>query len=60
VKGEPIVETPRDAMACFINTGIDHLILHDTLVSKTSAHRFVAPLVRTYMDIAGLVSASTR
>jgi carbamoyltransferase len=47
-------------MACFINTGIDHLILHDTLVSKTSAHRFVAPLVRTYMDIAGLVSASTR
>jgi carbamoyltransferase len=60
VKGEPIVETPRDAMACFINTGIDHLILQDTLVSKTSAHRFVAPLVRTYMDIAGLVSANTR
>jgi carbamoyltransferase len=60
VKGEPIVETPRDAMACFINTGIDHLILHDTLVSKTAAHRVVAPLVRTYMDVAGLVSASTR
>jgi carbamoyltransferase len=60
VKGEPIVETPRDAMACFINTGIDHLILYDTLVSKTSAHRFVAPLVRTYMDVAGLVMSNVK
>ncbi|MET0904471.1 MAG: carbamoyltransferase [Bradyrhizobiaceae bacterium] len=60
VKGEPIVETPRDAMACFINTGIDHLILHDRIVSKTAAHRVVAPLVRTYMDIAGLVTSSVR
>ncbi|QUS41693.1 carbamoyltransferase [Tardiphaga alba] len=56
VKGEPIVETPRDAMACFINTEIDHLVLHDRIVSKTAAHRVVAPLVRTYMDIAGLVT----
>jgi carbamoyltransferase len=60
VKGEPIVETPRDAMACFINTGIDHMILHETLVSKTSAHRFVAPLVRTYMDVAGLVMSNVK
>ena len=60
VKGEPIVETPRDAMACFINTGIDHLILHDRIVTKTAAHRVVAPLVRTYMDIAGLVTSSVR
>jgi carbamoyltransferase len=60
VKGEPIVETPRDAMACFINTGIDHLVLHDTLVSKTAAHRVVAPLVRTYMDVAGLVLSNVK
>ncbi len=60
VKGEPIVETPRDAMACFINTGIDHLILHDRIVSKTAAHRVVAPLVRTYMDVAGLVMSNVR
>jgi len=60
VKGEPIVETPRDAMACFINTGIDHLILHDRIVSKTAAHRVVAPLVRTYMDVAGLVLSNVR
>jgi carbamoyltransferase len=60
VKGEPIVETPRDAMACFINTGIDHLILHDRIVSKTAAHKVVAPLVRTYMDVAGLVMSNVR
>ena len=37
VKGEPIVETPRDAMICFLTTGIDNLVLHDTLVSKNRA-----------------------
>ncbi|ABD86999.1 carbamoyltransferase family protein [Rhodopseudomonas palustris] len=55
VKGEPIVETPRDAVICFLTTGIDHLVLHDTLVSKTKAHRFVAPLVKVYMDAASMV-----
>lgn len=55
VKGEPIVETPRDAVACFLTTGIDHLILHDTLVSKTALHAVVAPLVGVYMDVAALV-----
>lgn len=60
VKGEPIVETPRDAVACFLTTGIDHLILHDTMVSKTAAHRFIAPLVRTYMDVAGLVLSNVK
>jgi carbamoyltransferase len=60
VKGEPIVETPRDAMACFLTTGIDHLVLHDTLVSKTAAHRFVAPLVRTYMEVATLVLSNVK
>ncbi|MBC7582225.1 MAG: carbamoyltransferase [Tardiphaga sp.] len=60
VKGEPIVETPRDAMACFLTTGIDHLVLHDTLVSKTPAHRVVAPLVKTYMDVATLVLSNVK
>ena len=35
VKGEPIVETPRDALDCFLITGIDYLALHDTLISKS-------------------------
>jgi carbamoyltransferase len=60
VKGEPIVETPRDAVICFLTTGIDHLILHDTLVSKTALHRIVGPLVGVYTDVATLVLSSTR
>ncbi len=30
IKGQPIVETPSEAMDCFLNTGIDYLVLHDT------------------------------
>ncbi|MDD2716965.1 MAG: carbamoyltransferase C-terminal domain-containing protein [Candidatus Wallbacteria bacterium] len=31
---EPIVETPRDSLACFLNTGIDCLVMHDFLIWK--------------------------
>ena len=41
IKGEPIVETPRDAVACFLTTGVDNLIMHDTVVSKTAMHKIV-------------------
>lgn len=60
VKGEPIVETPRDAVICFLTTGIDDLILHDTVVSKNALHRIVGPLVATYTDVATMVMTSTR
>ena len=60
VKGEPIVETPRDAVICFLTTGIDNLVLHDTLISKNALHRFVGPLVDTYTDVATMVLSSTR
>ncbi|MBX9646051.1 MAG: carbamoyltransferase [Xanthobacteraceae bacterium] len=58
IKGEPIVETPEDAVACFLNTGIDNLILHDTVVSKTAMHRLVAPLVNTFVDVRTLVAST--
>ncbi len=58
VKGEPIVETPEDALMCFLTTGIDHLVLHDMLVSKGAMHKFVAPLVRTYSDVADIVAST--
>jgi carbamoyltransferase len=58
VKGEPIVETPEDAMYCFLNTGIDHLVLHDTLVSKSAMHKVMAPLIRTFGEVSDLVRAS--
>jgi carbamoyltransferase len=60
VKGEPIVETPRDAAVCFLTTGIDNLVLHDTLVSKNALHKILGPLVGVYTDVATMVMASTR
>jgi len=60
VKGEPIVETPRDAVICFLTTGIDHLVLHDTLVSKNALHKVVGPLVNTYTDVATMVVSNMK
>ena len=59
VKGEPIVETPQDAMICFLTTGIDHLVLHDTLISKNAMHRVVAPLVKVFADVGAVVAQTT-
>ena len=56
IKGEPIVETPEDAVACFLNTGIDNLILHDTVVSKSAMHKVVSPVINTFSDVATLVA----
>ena len=33
-KGEPIVESPEDAIACFSKTGIDILVLENYLIEK--------------------------
>jgi carbamoyltransferase len=60
VKGEPIVETPADAVVCFLTTGIDNLVLHDRLISKNGLHKIVAPLVRVYTDVATIVLSNTR
>lgn len=60
IKGEPIVETPRDAMRCFLTTGIDHLVLHDTLVSKNGLHKIVGPLVGVYTDVGAVVMSNLK
>ena len=36
VKGQPIVNTPREALETFLGTGIDHLFLENLLVSRRS------------------------
>ena len=36
VKGEPIVNHPRDAIKCFFDTGMDVLIMNDFIVKKPS------------------------
>jgi len=35
VRGEPIVESPLDALKCFFQTGIDILVLEDFILTKT-------------------------
>jgi carbamoyltransferase len=59
IKGEPIVETPHDAVACFLGTGIDYLALHDLLITKGPLHRVLAPLIKVYSDIAVMVKVGT-
>jgi len=34
VKGQPIVNTPREALETFLGTGIEFLFLENTLVSR--------------------------
>jgi carbamoyltransferase len=55
VKGEPIIETPDDAVNCFLGTGIDYLVLHDLLMEKRPFHRVLSPILKTYSDLAFLV-----
>jgi len=55
IRGEPIVETPRDAVNCFLATGIDYLALHDMLLAKNPLHRVCAPMIRTYVEINSIV-----
>jgi len=55
VKGEPIVETPDDALACFLSTGIDYLALHDMLIAKSRLHTIFAPFKRTYSEMSSVV-----
>ena len=58
VKGEPIVETPRDALECFLTTGIDYLALHDKLIAKNVLHRVLAPIERVFSDVGMIVRNS--
>lgn len=44
IRGEPIVETPRDAVSCFLGTGIDTLVLQDMLVRKGPLYGLYRPI----------------
>jgi carbamoyltransferase len=50
IKGEPIVETPVDAVDCFLGTGMDYLVLHDTLIGKSQLHKMYAPLRKAFWE----------
>jgi carbamoyltransferase len=55
IRGEPIVETPADAVKCFLSTGIDYLALHDMLIAKSPYYRVLYPLMKWGSDVATMV-----
>jgi carbamoyltransferase len=55
VKGEPIVETPEDAVACFMGTGIDYLALHDMLISKNRLYPVLKPFRNAFAEMSMVV-----
>ena len=57
IKGEPIVETPKDAIDCFLGTGIDYLILLDLVMAKKATHRFLSPILGVYSDVKYIVQS---
>jgi carbamoyltransferase len=60
VKGEPIVETPDDAMECFLTTGINVLVMHDLLIEKTKLHGVVNPVLNVFADVRSAVRSAMR
>jgi carbamoyltransferase len=45
VAGEPIVETPEDAIFCLLATGLDFCVLEDRLIVKADGYRSLLDLV---------------
>jgi carbamoyltransferase len=52
IAGEPIVETPPDALWTLLNCGLDGVVIGDYLVSKVSQYRSV-------LDLVGVLSAES-
>jgi carbamoyltransferase len=47
-------------VTCFLTTGVDHLVIHDTIVSKNTMHRVVAPVLNVYADVRMLVASTAQ
>jgi carbamoyltransferase len=45
VQGEPIVETPTDAIWCLLGTGLDFCVIHDWLITKREGFRTILDYV---------------
>ena len=58
VKGEPIVETPQDALNCFLTTGIEYLAMHDLLIEKRPFNRVVLPVTKFFSEVSTLVTTA--
>jgi carbamoyltransferase len=56
LRGEPIVETPHDAVMCFLSTEMDVLVMGNRVVEKRSAFR---PLKRFLFELSRAQRAAT-
>ncbi|HYJ58693.1 MAG TPA: carbamoyltransferase C-terminal domain-containing protein, partial [Methyloceanibacter sp.] len=59
IRGEPIVESPADAMKCFLSTGIDYLSMHNLLIAKKPYYKYLYPLMKWGSDVATMVKVGT-
>lgn len=51
VKGEPVVETPIDAIQCFLNSGIDYLVFENKIIKKADRKNLSAFLHRKFSGL---------
>ncbi len=58
IKGEPIVETPQDAVNCFLTTGIDQPGPARHVGIENGDAQVVAPVVGIYADVRMLVAST--
>ena len=49
VRGEPIVESPVDAVECFHASLLDALVLQDWILTHNTLHRIFFPLFKLYL-----------
>ena len=56
-RGEPIVETPMNAVDTFLSTGIDVLVVSDMIIEKTWAYRLFFPVHQLARRIHGNMSS---
>jgi carbamoyltransferase len=54
IRGQPIVETPKDAVECFLSTGMDCLALHNMLITKNALYRLMSPVMKTYYEVSAM------
>ncbi len=45
-RGDPLVETPTDAVETYLKTGLDALVIHDWILRKRGAYRMFRPFVK--------------
>jgi carbamoyltransferase len=53
LRGEPIVESPGDAVECFLRSRLDALVLHDRVLEKRFIHALLSRIVGPLAQAAG-------